>query len=1454
MRKWNTVTLMIVVAMMVALPPAANVSRPNPAHSFMPPHPDLLERVRRGEIELPDVIIDPAVRLAQGLDQPQQRLVGPAGTWQALALLVQFTDNAASTGATYFDTLLFSTGTGTLKDYYDEVSYGILDIVTVNLPSTIGWMTMPQTYNYYVNGNYGLGSYPQNAQRLAEDAVLTADPVVDYSQYDNDGDGWVDTVFIVHAGPGAEFTGSVNDIWSHSWSTASDPFVDGVTVNNYTMEPEYWISPGDMTMGVYAHELGHAFGLPDLYDVDYSSAGVGDWSLMAGGSWNGFNGNSPAWLDAWCRAQLGWVTPTNVTANTPGATIPSAETSQTVYRLWTDGTVGSEYFLVENRQLTGYDAALPGDGVMIWHVDEDKSGNTDECDQLNNWNCGTNHFLVALEQADGNWDLEDYANQGDGGDPYPGASSNHNFDFGTIPNSSSYWHSADTCVGVNAISNSGATMTADLNVSCVTATPDIAVAPSSLATTLVPDQLDYRTFDILNFGDGDLEWAIYEAPSPVQARDLPETAPGDPAAATEDVGTAATEAPEAQAAESAPPLPMPSAILYDNGPLVNSPGTGAGGADESTVQTGLGMGTYGFGHQLSAGNRIADEFTVTDPSGWAIDYIHFFAYQTNSTTASTMTAVNYQIWDGPPDDPASSVVFGDTATNRLISTGWSGIYRVLDTSSGDTTRPVMINSVSAGLVLPPGTYWLDWQADGDPALSGPWAPPITINGQTTTGNALQYAGGWVPLADTGTATSQGLPFVIEGTVVSVCPASDIPWASVSPTGGTTPPEGSSLVSVLFNSTGLGPGLYSAELCIESNDPDENPFWLPVSLEVTEPPDIVLSPSAFGFTVPEGAADGGTLTVENIGSGNLDWTLSAATFAADVVGDWTVYYDWGCTGSPGTAGMTFYDDFTFVDSTGQPGKWLLNGNHIVWIWDHIPTDYAGTVIGDTMEGTMMSPYAMSGCWTADRVVADAAPPAAGTRLPSGLLAGQMAPVAGHSNLAYQRLLAAGGLPLRHYQLAEPAPPSGASPDRDASPSEPPTADVGPRPTVLLADLSGVNILYDTGHGQRDSVLVTILIADLEARGATVAVRDDPITGDLLAAYDILWVDEWGLQTWSSREQDVVLRWVELGNGLLLHGDELYSGDVLAPLFDIEYTGVGGYAGVTTDIQPHPITAGVGQVQVSAPYNSLSVYGSAACIVNDVGGLPHLCVNSIGRGRVVAVADDDFVDSVIGANDNQLLANQTFDWLAAAGESWLTAIPSAGTTAPAGSSPVDVIADSAGLPPGTYEGAIFAFSNDPDESPVGIPVTLEVTAPLGLLNGTINLQGRMDHSGAEVCAWDGPTIVDCATTAPDGYYEIPLAPGIYDVTANMARYLDSERLGETVGTGTHTLPGVTLLGGDANDDCTVNILDLAFMGARFGLNVGDPGWDDRADINADGTINIQDIVLAGVNFESTCPVPW
>jgi hypothetical protein len=184
---------------------------------------------------------------------------------------------------------------------------------------------------------------------------------------------------------------------------------------------------------------------------------------MATGAWNGTLGNSPAYMDAWCRTQLGFVTPTNVTSNTSGVSIPAIETTPTIFRLWADGTMGNEYFLLENRQKTGYDAQLPSSGLLIWHIDDTKGSNSAE------WYPGhtsSGNYWVALEQSDNLYQLEQNSSYGDNGDPYPGSGNHTTFSAATTPNSNAY-SGAPTYVTVTNISPSSATMTCDFNVSII---------------------------------------------------------------------------------------------------------------------------------------------------------------------------------------------------------------------------------------------------------------------------------------------------------------------------------------------------------------------------------------------------------------------------------------------------------------------------------------------------------------------------------------------------------------------------------------------------------------------------------------------------------------------------------------------------------------------------------------------------------------------------------------------------------------------------------------------------------------------------------------------------------------------------------------------------------------------------------------------------------------------------
>ncbi len=232
------------------------------------------------------------------------------------------------------------------------------------------------------------------------------------------------------------------------------------------------------------------------------------------------------------------------------------------------------------------------------------------------------------------------------------------------------------------------------------------------------------------------------------------------------------------------PLQVMGSPLLDLRPqLITHPGAGAGGGDESRLQsTSLGMGTLGFGAQQTVPNRIADDFVVP-AGGWDVNAISFYTYQTGSTTTSTFTGMTFQIWNGPPNVGGSAVVFGDTTTNRLSSTAFTNIFRVTETTIGGSTRPIMAVTASGLTInLPAGTYWLDWALTGSLA-SGPWAPPITITGTAVTGNGLQFTtpmpptpGAWAAAVDGGTGTpAQGFPFTIEGIV----PAADVSITKVA---------------------------------------------------------------------------------------------------------------------------------------------------------------------------------------------------------------------------------------------------------------------------------------------------------------------------------------------------------------------------------------------------------------------------------------------------------------------------------------------------------------------------------------------------------------------------------------------------------------------------------------------------------------------------------------------------
>ena len=408
------------------------------------------------------------------------------GVARILVLLIQFSDTAAnpSHDGAYFDSRLNATGGSvrSVRTYYQEVSRGAL---TLNATIISTWFTSAHPMSYYgADSSTGVDDANGPIYRLVVEAVRLADPSVNFASFDTNGDGVVDHLMVVHAGAGQESNPGQKDlIWSHRWAVLdADPTTpgsqsltaDGVQIYGYTMESE------DFVVGTVTHEFGHDLGLPDLYDTDGSSHGAGIWDPMAEGSWNGNPaGSSPAHMSAWSLMRLGWVTPTDVTTSLVGTSIDAVETSGKVFRLSIPGSI-QEYFLIENRQPLGFDAGLPGSGLLIWHVDDSQTSNDQDT-----------HRLVDLLEAD---EASTGDHPVDASDPWHDTASGWGPE--TVPDSRAY-DGAATGWRVRDISASGATMIATI---AHDVTKDLAVSAIRLPFTEAVGAVVQTQTDVRNEG------------------------------------------------------------------------------------------------------------------------------------------------------------------------------------------------------------------------------------------------------------------------------------------------------------------------------------------------------------------------------------------------------------------------------------------------------------------------------------------------------------------------------------------------------------------------------------------------------------------------------------------------------------------------------------------------------------------------------------------------------------------------------------------------------------------------------------------------------------------------------------------------------------------------------------------------------------------------------------------
>lgn len=325
-----------------------------------------------------------AVRRSEARQIRAAKAGAPAvrGQLHFLVILVEFSDlgyttcedpNAAFSALLNEEGYSENGGTGSARDYFYDNSNGVFDPIF----DVFGPVRLPNKKSYY-GGNNANGD-DKNPEEALIDGCKLLDDDVDFSHYDSDGDGEVDMVLMYYAGYGEADSSDANSIWPHEWSLDSagkSLRLDGVKVNTYACTNEkigYGRNTDKMCgIGTACHEFGHALGLPDLYDTNYSSngsaGGLYTYSVMCSGAYNN-EGRTPPYYCFEERKLLGWVTDSDYRDfEATGTYTISPVNTNMVYRTLTD--MDGEYFLYENRTKIGWDEYIPEEGLIVYHVDK----------------------------------------------------------------------------------------------------------------------------------------------------------------------------------------------------------------------------------------------------------------------------------------------------------------------------------------------------------------------------------------------------------------------------------------------------------------------------------------------------------------------------------------------------------------------------------------------------------------------------------------------------------------------------------------------------------------------------------------------------------------------------------------------------------------------------------------------------------------------------------------------------------------------------------------------------------------------------------------------------------------------------------------------------------------------------------------------------------------------------
>lgn len=348
------------------------------------------------------------------------------GSPRGLVLLIEYSDVAFTTpdANDAFSRMLNEEGYSDLGAYGSARDWFIANSAGRFAPDfdVVGPITLNHPRAYYGANKGGDDVRPE--MMIIEACGLIADQV-DFSKYDEDDDGYIDNVFAFYAGYGENLGAMVPSecIWPHSWdivdATPVPYYFNGKRLNHYACTNEIDLTDTMDGIGTFVHEFSHVMGLPDLYATNYSFAFTpGSWSVMDEGPYNN-NSRTPPYYSSFERLSLGWLDPVRID-RAANIKIPPI-TENRAYYIATENE--NEYFLLENRQQTGWDEFIPYHGMLVWHIDYNEN-----IWHYNTVNDRKDHQYVDIIEADDHPHADTRES-----DPFPGLGGVTSFTDDTLP-------------------------------------------------------------------------------------------------------------------------------------------------------------------------------------------------------------------------------------------------------------------------------------------------------------------------------------------------------------------------------------------------------------------------------------------------------------------------------------------------------------------------------------------------------------------------------------------------------------------------------------------------------------------------------------------------------------------------------------------------------------------------------------------------------------------------------------------------------------------------------------------------------------------------------------------------------------------------------------------------------------------------------------------------------------